>query len=90
MTQIRQDQVDAGLIVAGEQHTAVDDQQPAQMLENGHVAADFADSAQRGHPQTSGGQRPRRTPRSVVSQHAGRPHVGGEFVDLGRGGRDLR
>ena len=58
--QVGQDQVDAGLVVAGEQHPAVDDQQPAEMLENGHVAADFADAAQRGDPQAAGGQRPRR------------------------------
>ena len=57
VTQIRQDQVDAGLVVGGKHHPAVDDQQPAQMLENRHVAADFADSAQRGDPQTTGGQR---------------------------------
>ncbi len=55
--EVRQDQVDAGLVVGGEQHPAVDDQQPAQMLENGHVAADFADAAQRGDPQPTRGQR---------------------------------
>ena len=60
VAQIRQDQVDARLVVRREQHPAVDDQQPAQMLENGHVAADFADAAQRGDPQTARGQRPRR------------------------------
>jgi hypothetical protein len=27
------------------------------MLENGHVAADFADAAERSHPQTTRGQR---------------------------------
>ena len=48
-----------GSSCVGEQHAAVDDQQPAQMLENGHVAADFADPAQRGDPQTARGQRPR-------------------------------
>ncbi len=58
--QVGQDQVDAGLVVAGEQHAAVDDQQPAEVLENGHVAADFADTAQRGHAQTARGQRPGR------------------------------
>ena len=52
--EIRQDQVDAGLVVRREQHAAVDDQQPAQVLENGHVAADFADTAQRGDPQPAG------------------------------------
>ena len=59
-TQVGQDQVDARLVVAGEQHPAVDDQQPAEMLENRHVAADFADATQRGDPQTARGQRPRR------------------------------
>src|SRR4051812_35071120 len=57
--QIREDQVDTGLIVSREQHPAVHDQQPAQMLENRHVAADFADATQRCDPQSSGGQRPR-------------------------------
>ncbi len=50
-TQVGQDQVDAGLVVSREEHPAVDDQQPAQMLENRHVAADFADAAERGDPQ---------------------------------------
>ena len=58
--QVGQDQVDARFVVAGEQHSAVHDQQPAEMLENRHVAADFADAAQRGDPQTSGDQRSRR------------------------------
>ena len=51
LTQVGQDQVDARLVVAGEEHAAVDDQQPTEMLENRHVAADFADAAQRGDPQ---------------------------------------
>ncbi len=59
-TKVGQDQVDARLVVAGEEHPAVDDQQPAEMLENRHVAADFADAAQRCDPQSSRGQRPRR------------------------------
>ncbi len=58
--QVRQDQIDAGLVVGGKHHPAVDDQQPAQVLENRHVAADFADAAQRGDPQPPGGQRARR------------------------------
>ena len=60
VAQVGQDQVDAGFVVAGEQHAAVDDQQSAEMLENGHVAADFADAAERGHPQATRGQWPRR------------------------------
>src|SRR5881275_1150355 len=59
VAQIRQDQVDPGLIVRREQHPAVDDQEPVEMLENGHVAPDFADSTQRSDPQTAWGQRPR-------------------------------
>ena len=58
--EVRKDQVDTRLIVRREQHPAVDDQQPAQMLENGHVAADFADTTQRGDPQSAWGQWPRR------------------------------
>ena len=56
MAQVGQDQVDAGLVVGGEHHPAVDDQQPAQVLENRHIAADFADAAQRGDPQPTCGQ----------------------------------
>ena len=59
VSQVRQDQVDARLVVGREHHPAVDDQQPAEVLENGHVAADFADSTQRGDPQTTCGQRTR-------------------------------
>ena len=59
-TQVGQDQVDTRFVVAGKEHPAVDDQQPTEMLENRHVAADFADAAQRGDPQTSRDQRPRR------------------------------
>ena len=50
VTKIRQDQIDARLVVGREHHPAVDDQQPAEMFENRHVAADFADSTQRGDP----------------------------------------
>ena len=50
-----------GLVVAGKQYAAVHDQQSTEMLENRHVAADFADATQRGDPQTSRGQRPRRS-----------------------------
>ncbi len=55
VAQVGKDQVDAGFVVRGEQHAAIHDEQSAQMLENGHVAADFIDPAQRGHPQTSRG-----------------------------------
>ncbi len=57
VAQVGQDEVDAGLVVGGEHHPAVDDQQPAQVLEYRHIAADFADAAQRGDPQATRGQR---------------------------------
>ena len=50
--EVGEDQVDAGVVVLGEQHAAVDDQQPAVVLEDGHVAADLAEPAERGDPQT--------------------------------------
>ncbi|CNK32221.1 Uncharacterised protein [Mycobacterium tuberculosis] len=55
--QVGQDQIDAGLVVGGEHHAAVDDEQPAEVFENRHVTADFVDAAQRGDPQPTGGQR---------------------------------
>ena len=51
--EVGEDQVDAGLVVLGEQHAAVDDQQPAVVLEDGHVAADLAEAAERGDPQAA-------------------------------------
>ena len=45
--EVGQDQVDAGLVLLGEQHAAVDDQQLAAVLEHGHVAADLAEAAER-------------------------------------------
>ena len=46
--EVGQDHVDAGLVLLGEQHPAVDDQQRALVLEHGHVATDLAQPAQ-GH-----------------------------------------
>ena len=45
--EVGEDQVDPGLVVLGEQHPAVDDEQPACELEDGHVAADLTEAAQR-------------------------------------------
>ena len=45
--EVGQDQVDAGVVVLGEEHAAVDDEQPAGVLEDGHVAADLAEAAER-------------------------------------------
>jgi hypothetical protein len=44
--EVRQDQVDARLLVLGEEHAAVDDEQAPAVLEHGHVPADFADPAE--------------------------------------------
>ena len=49
--EVRKDQVDAGLVGLREEHAAVDDQQPAGVLEDGHVAADLAEAAEGDHPQ---------------------------------------
>ena len=45
--EIGEDEVDAGLVLFGEEHTAVDDEEFAVVFEDGHVAADFAESAER-------------------------------------------
>ena len=50
--EVREDQVDTRLLVFREQHTAVDDEQLALVLEDGHVATDLADAAESHHPQT--------------------------------------
>ncbi len=57
VAEVRQDQVDAGLVGLGEQDTAVDDEQPAVVLEDGHVPADFTEAAERDDPQAPSGQR---------------------------------
>ena len=51
--EVRQDQVDAGLLLLGEEHAAVDDQQPAVVLEDRHVAADLAEAAERDDAQAA-------------------------------------
>ncbi len=76
--EVGQDQVDAGLVDVGEQHAAVDDQQLAVVLEDGHVAADGAEPAERDDPQAAVGQRRRRrsVPRSRTTRsRACRPHL---------------
>ena len=55
--EVGQDQVDAGVVLLGEQHAAVDDEQPPVVLEDGHVAADLAQAAERDDPQAALGQR---------------------------------
>ena len=47
VVEVGQDQVDARLLLLGEQHAAVDEQQVAVVLDHVHVAADFAQAAER-------------------------------------------
>lgn len=49
VTPIGKYHVHTGLMLLGEENTTVDDQNLAVTLENGHVAADFPESAQRYH-----------------------------------------
>ncbi len=51
--EVGEDQVDAGVVVLGEQDPAVDDEQPAGVLEDGHVAPDLAEPAERDDPERS-------------------------------------
>ncbi len=54
--EVREDEVNAWLIVFGEQDPAVDDEQPAGMLEHRHVPADLAEATERDHAQAISGQ----------------------------------
>ena len=47
----RQDQVDPGMVVLGEQHAAVDQQQLAVVLQHRHVPPDVAQATERNDPQ---------------------------------------
>ena len=54
--EVGEDDVDPGLVLLGEQHADVDDQQLAGVLEHGHVATDLAETTQRDHAQAAVGQ----------------------------------
>ena len=45
--EVREDEVDARLGLLGEEHAAVHDEEPPGVLEDGHVAADLAEAAER-------------------------------------------
>ena len=51
--EVGEDQVHAGVVVLGEQHAAVDEQQSAVVLERGHVAAHLAQPTERDDPEAS-------------------------------------
>ncbi len=84
VAEVREDQVDAGLVGLGEQHAAVDDQQPAAVLEDGHVAADLAEAAEGDDPQTLFGQRRRRTELGMRVAHSCQARVGAVASGAGR------
>ena len=70
-----------GWCVLGEQHPAVDDEQPAGVLEDGHVAADLAEAAQRRRragrrPGAPAAGRARGAVTQVEPRHSGRGEVG--------------
>jgi hypothetical protein len=48
--EVGEEQVDAGMVLLGEEDAAVDDQQPSVVLEDGHVATDLAETAERDDP----------------------------------------
>jgi hypothetical protein len=68
--EVGQDQVDAGLLDLREQHAAVDDEQPAGVLEDGHVATDLAQPAERDDAQPAVGEDRRRAEVGVGVAHA--------------------
>lgn len=51
--EVGKDQVDTRLVLLGEEHAAVDDQDLAVVLEHGHVPADLAEAADRDDPERS-------------------------------------
>src|SRR6478735_7026965 len=54
--EVGEDEGEAGVVVLGEEHAAVDDEQPALRLDDGHVAADLAEPAERDDPQAVVGE----------------------------------
>ena len=47
--EVREDKVNARLGFFGKENAAIDDEEPALILEDGHVSADLAETAERGH-----------------------------------------
>ena len=71
--EVREDQVDAGVVLLGEEHAAVDDQQPPVVLEDGHVATDLAQTAERDDAQAALLQPRRGGQLGVGMTHPGSP-----------------
>ena len=53
VAKVGQNHVDARLVLLGEQHADINDQQFAVDFEDGHVAANFANSAERNDAQSA-------------------------------------
>ena len=83
MTQVGQDQVDAGFVMAGEQHPAVDDEQTPEMLgKPSALRPIFTNTAQGGHPQRTRRQRAWRLKvgRCLINPGAARPATSPEAL----------
>src|SRR5690606_16126970 len=54
--EVGQDEVDPWLVLLGEEHAAVDDEDLAVVLEGGHVAADLTETTDRSHAERALGE----------------------------------
>src|SRR5699024_546500 len=86
--EVRQDHVDAGLVLLGEQHAAVDDHQLADVLEHGHVAAHLAETAESGDAHAVLGQARRCGELGAGGGHEGISIVEGSGSQVCDGARD--
>src|SRR6478735_5296816 len=57
VAEVREDEVDTGVVVLGEEHAAVDDEELPLRLEHGHVASDLAQPTECDDPQAVVGER---------------------------------
>ena len=76
VTEVGQDEVHARLVRLGKQDTAVDDQQPSVVLEDGHITADLTEPAERDDAQALRGQRRRGAEFRMGVAHWATPECG--------------
>ena len=79
--EVREDEVDAEVLVTRKRETGVDDEGAALVLEHGHVLSDLAEPAERDHAQRRGCHRP------SVSAAGGHPRPARSPRSRGAGGR---
>ena len=48
--EVRQDQINPGMVILGKEHPTVDDQQPPGVLDDGHITTDLAQAPERHDP----------------------------------------